>query len=72
MAAHVGQLYHLVGQVTTNLLLKFRLYSYGLNCVTSKKDMLESTGIGFPVSFQKVTLFGDKVFVEVIRSKRSH
>ena len=62
MAAHVGQLYHLVGQVTTDLLLKFRLY----------KDMLESTGIGFPVTFQKVTLFEDKAFVEAIRSKRSH
>ena len=68
MAEHT-QLYHLVGQVITSLLLKFRLDSYGLNCVTSKKDMLESQS---PVTFQTVTLFGDKVFVEVIRSKRSH
>lgn len=68
MAEHT-QLYHLVGQVITSLLLKFRLDSYGLNCVTSQKDMLESQS---PVTFQKVTLFGDKVFVEVIRSKRSH
>lgn len=49
MAEHT-QVYHLVGQVITSLLLKFRLYSYGLNCVTSKKRY---AGIPIPSNFSE-------------------